>query len=62
MPRKKKDSRNLNLMIKRTDMELLENFCERTGLTKTAAIEKAIEFYVRNTETLADIIRNGSGN
>lgn len=62
MPRKKKDSRNLNLMIKRTDMELLENFCERTGLTKTAAIEKAIEFYVRNTETLADIIRNGSDN
>lgn len=62
MPRKKKDSRNLNLMIKRTDMELLENFCERTGLTKTAAIEKSIEFYVRNTETLADIIRNGSDN
>lgn len=59
MPRKKKDSRNLNLMIKRTDMDLLEDFCERTGLTKTAAIEKAIEYYVKNTETLADVIRNG---
>lgn len=60
MPRKRKDSRNLNLMIKRTDMELLEDFCDRTGLTKTSAVEKAIEFYVRNTETLADVIRNGN--
>lgn len=55
---KKKDSKNLNLMIKREDMELLDEFCEKTGLTKTSAVEKAIEYYVKKTETIADVIRN----
>lgn len=58
MPRKRKNARNLNIMLKVKDMELLEGFCMKTGLTKTAAVEKAIEFYVRNTETIADVIRN----
>lgn len=58
MPRKKKDSKNLNLMIKREDMGILDEFCEKTGLTKTSAVEKAIEYYVRKTETIADVIRN----
>lgn len=62
MPRKRKNARNLNIMLKTKDMEMLEDFCEKTGLTKTATVEKAIEFYVRNTETIADVIRNNEKN
>ncbi len=42
MPRAKKDGKFVNFYMDACLLEELEKYCERTGLTKTTAIERFI--------------------
>lgn len=46
MAREKKDGRHINLYIQREIIEMLEQYCEETGQTKTVAIERALKKYL----------------
>ena len=39
MPRAKKDCRNLNIKLATETYDLLDKFCDETGISKTAATE-----------------------
>ena len=43
MSRVKKDARFLNMKLDREIYDLLEKFCEETGMTKTMATEKIMD-------------------
>ena len=43
MSRVKKDARFLNMKLDREIYDLLEKFCEETGMTKTTATEKIMD-------------------
>ena len=43
MPRPRKEGKALNIKLDLELFNLLEDYCEKTRLTKTAAIEKALE-------------------
>ena len=43
MGRPKKDGKDLNCYLRSDIFEKLERYCEETGLTKTTAIERALE-------------------
>lgn len=45
MAREKKDSVALNINLATNINEKLIKYCEISGLTKTKAVEKAIEYY-----------------
>ena len=42
MPRAKKDCRNLNIKLATETHDLLDKFCDETGISKTAATEKIL--------------------
>ncbi len=42
MPRKKKDGKITNFYLSLEVVDLLERFCEETGLPKTTAVERFI--------------------
>ena len=42
----KKDFKNLNCKIDKSISDLLEQFVERTRMTKTAAVENALQMYI----------------
>lgn len=46
MPRAVKDYKVLNCKIDREVAELLDTFSERTGVSKTAAVERALKKYI----------------
>lgn len=46
MPRAVKDYKVLNCKIDREVAELLDKFSERTGVSKTAAVERALKKYI----------------
>ena len=46
MAREKKDGRHINLYIEREIIEMLEQYCEEVGQTKTVAIERALKQYL----------------
>lgn len=46
MPRPKKDFEPLNCKLDKEVAEKLTRFCDETGITKTKAVEHAIEKYV----------------
>jgi hypothetical protein len=46
MAREKKDGRHINLYIQREIIEMLEQYCEEAGQTKTVAIERALKKYL----------------
>ncbi|ADL36251.1 ribbon-helix-helix protein copG family (plasmid) [Butyrivibrio proteoclasticus B316] len=49
---KTKDSENLSCRLDKKAMEQLNELCDRIGLTKTKAVEKAIaKFYAEYMET-----------
>lgn len=50
--RDKKDGRYLNCYLDRNVYERLEQHCRRSGQTKTAAIERAIEEFTFTDEEL----------
>lgn len=46
MPREKRDATKVSYMIDNELLKRLEDFCERTGRTKTKVIEMAISLYL----------------
>ena len=46
MAREKRDATKVSYMIDNTILKQLEEFCERTGRTKTRVIEMAIALYL----------------
>lgn len=47
MAREKKDAKLLSMRLDRNIHERLEFFCAETGMTKTMAIEKILDKYLR---------------
>lgn len=45
MPRQKKEAKSLNIKLAANIHDLLEQFCEETGMTKTTAVEKILRQY-----------------
>ena len=48
MSRPKKDSVLLHCRLNKEVADALEAFCEESGLTKTAAVERALKMYFEN--------------
>ena len=46
MPRPKKDNRAISVRIATPVLFRLNDFCKKSGQTKTTAIERAIEMYI----------------
>ena len=46
MPRTAKDHKVLNCKIDKEVSDILEDFSERTGISKTATVEKALRKYI----------------
>ena len=46
MPRTRKDSLPLNVKIDVETASRLDEYCRESGLTKTAAVERAINLYI----------------
>ena len=45
MSRQRKEGQKINILMDANIMEKLEEYCKKTRLTKTAAIEQALEEY-----------------
>lgn len=45
MPRQKKEAKILNIKLEKSVNDMLERFCEESGVTKTAATEKILSLY-----------------
>lgn len=45
MPRQKKDAKILNIKLAREISNQLEQFCEKSGISKTVATEKILSKY-----------------
>jgi hypothetical protein len=43
MGRPKKEGRDINCFLRKDIFDKLEEYCDETGLTKTTAIERALE-------------------
>jgi len=50
MPRIHKDYKPLNLKIDRSVADVLEIFIQKTGLSKTATVERALKEYIHRYE------------
>ena len=46
MSKKTKESHPLSVRMEKNTYELLNKFCEDSGLSKTVAIERAVEMYI----------------
>ena len=46
MAKKTKESHPLSVRMEKNTYELLNKFCEDSGLSKTVAIERAVEMYI----------------
>ena len=46
MARPKKDAQVVNLNIERSVYESFIEFCDKTGLTKTVVVERALKMYI----------------
>ncbi len=56
MSREKKDSKSFTCQIERRIFEKLEEFCKLSGMSKTAAVERAIEKYLeKNLEKVREL-------
>ena len=47
MARKKKEYTNVGIKMEKSVSEQLEKYCEDTGMSKTAVIERAVRFYIK---------------
>lgn len=50
MPRQRKDSKPLNIRMDATLHDRLEQYCKDSKLPKTAAVELAVEEYLKRNE------------
>lgn len=55
MPQHKKNYTLLNCKLEKTIADKLQCFVEETGLSKTAAVEKALKQYIEKYETSGQI-------
>lgn len=61
MPRAKKEAENFSCKIATDIYKLLQEYCEVSGLSKTAVVEKAIERYVNeNMAPMKEIADKGT--
>ena len=56
MPRQKKDNTPLNIRMDKAVSERLIDYCEETGISKTAAVERAVLMYVEDYNNKKDMI------
>ena len=58
MPREKKDAKNFACKFDRKIFERLEEFCELSGQSKTAVVERAVERYLdENIEMIREVAK-----
>ena len=57
MARQKKNGQYLNVKIDMNVYQRLEEFCEETGYTKTAAVERALTILMNNHEADQETLR-----
>lgn len=58
MPRGKKDAKNFACKFDRRIFERLEEFCELSGQSKTAVVERAVERYLdENLEMIREVAK-----
>ena len=58
MPRDKKDAKNFACKFDREIFDKLEEFCELSGQSKTAVVERAVEKYVEeNFELIKEVAK-----
>ena len=58
MPRGKKDAKNFACKFDRKIFERLEEFCELSGQSKTAVVERAVERYLdENIEMIREVAK-----
>lgn len=56
MSREKKDAKNFTCKFDRTIFERLEEFCQLSGQSKTAVVERAVEKYLEeNIELMREV-------
>ena len=56
MPRAKKESENFSCKLAAEIYKKLEEYCQVSGLSKTAVVERAVDRYVdENLETMKEI-------
>lgn len=58
MPREKKDNHPITIRMEASIYEKLNEYCRETGLTKTAAIERAIDLSISDFKAKKKILRN----
>lgn len=59
MPKAKKESVPVSFRLATDVYERLESYCEKSGLAKTSAVERAINMYIDDYETKQRIIEEG---
>ena len=57
MGRPRKDNKPISMRISTSIFNKLEEFCEVTGLSKTVAVERAIEKYIEDYEKDAEMLK-----
>lgn len=57
MSREKKDAKNFTCKFDRTIFERLEEFCQLSGQSKTAVVERAVDKYLKEN---IDLVREVS--
>lgn len=57
MARQKKNGQYLNVKIDANVYQRLEDFCENTGYTKTAAVERALTIMMNSHEAEQETLR-----
>ena len=58
MPREKKDAKNFACKFDRELFEKLEEYCQLSGQTKTAVVERAVQKYLKkNLEKMREFMK-----
>ncbi len=50
MARKKKDYANVGIKMEKSVSDRLDKYCDESGMSKTAVIERAVKSYIENNE------------
>ena len=60
MSRPKMYRKALNCKVDGTIWDKLDTFCEETGLSKTVAVEQAIELYLKQKQEETEILKKAN--
>ena len=60
MPREKKDNHPVTIRMEASIYQKLNDYCRETGLTKTAAIERAIDMSISDFKAKKEMLSNNS--